>query len=63
MLINPQFLRNNYETCSKYTHEYANLPEHQQDWVKIVDFLSIAYLWASLNLKIHNFYPIIMKLD
>ena len=38
IIKNPQFLPNGYETWSK-----LNLPECQFDWIKIVDFLLVAY--------------------
>ena len=39
LVKNPQFL---------YTHESLILAKFHNDWVKIVDFLLIAYFWASV---------------
>ena len=32
------------------THEILILPKFQIDWIEIVDFLLIAYIWASVFL-------------
>ena len=49
LLKNLQFLPNDYETRTKLsTHEYLILAEFHNDWVKIVDFILIAYFWASV---------------
>ena len=45
LLKNLQFLPNDYETRSKLiTREYLILTEFHNHWVKIVDFLIIAYV-------------------
>ena len=44
LLKNPQFLPNHYETWSKLdTQELLILAKFHNDWLKIVDFLLIAY--------------------
>ena len=47
LIKNPQFSPNFYDTLSKYpTHELVILAKCHKNWVKIVDFLLIAYFWA-----------------
>ena len=46
LLKNPQFLSNHYENLSKCgINEYLSLTKIRNDWVKIVDFLIIAYFF------------------
>ena len=50
LIKNPQFLPNFYDTLSKCpTHELVILAKCHKNWVKIVDFLLIAYFWAGVN--------------
>ena len=44
LIKNPQFLLNHYETLSKgATQDLLILAKLHNDWVKIMDFLLIAY--------------------
>ena len=54
LIKNSQLLSNLHETWWKYSsQECFMLLEYQLDWIKIVDFLSIAKFFASAN----NFRP------
>ena len=47
LIKNPQFFPNHYETWPPWpTHELLILTKFHNDWVKIVDFLIIAYFRA-----------------
>ena len=49
LLKNLQFLPNHYETWPKLaTHESLILTKFHSAWIKIVEFLIIAYIWASV---------------
>ena len=54
---NPQFLYNHYETGpTRATHEYIILTKFHNGWAKIVDFLLIAYFWASVTFYYFYYY-------
>ena len=47
---NLQFLSYHYETSSNcYAYDYLPLPQFQLNWIKIFDFLLLAYIYARVK--------------
>ena len=57
LIKNPQFLPNFDDTLSKWPiHELVNLAKCHKNWIKIVDFLLIAYFWARCQFRWYILY-------
>ena len=63
LIKNPQFSPNFDDTLPKWSsHGMVILTKCHKNWVKIVDFLLIAYFWAGGQFRLYILYKIGKKL-